>query len=999
MALQALLTAFLLLCARPLSAGDKVVLRSGKTYTDCEAEVRQDGFIIIHTEHGQLGVASAYVQRIIRDVRSREECRGRREKLDPTDAQGLHQVALFCKEQKLWRTYRELLEKVVELEPDHTAARLGLRHRQVEGRWLSLEELREFEEVKRAKARLGLVRWKGEWVPEEQAEAERGVEAEAERLERADAAAKQAQGLVYRDGQWSPGGGPDEREQLLAGNIFADGKWWSLEESLTARAESQGLVRTEYGFLAPELAGSLNLIRDGGTIESGKMIAASKLIGMFRSRQKRFNRQGHWLTVAESTALDELREAERPFRSWIVLFSLVAGALVAGAVTHIVRVRVRGDIRIRMAVAAGCWLVLLLALVWFLYGGVRKVRRAKDLLRRDEFGQAVESCHAALRWRAGVFAGRDANARDLLLEAYLRAGEYCLDRGAYQEARGSLSIARALARKGDPRAGAAREALVRCHVLEAAKAREGDSYAGWAELIAAAPASTAEEAQAVTEERMAGYQEWSDRFVAQQDTVRAGECQLMAAVLAARSSEVQAKAREARKDVLLGDVATACRGASAAGALYAALDYAAAVGDVTRTDAAMDLVEERLGRAGAELMKRQDWRSAALAWLLYLSRSGEPEVLAARQQEFQRCAGLESDAAGLAALQQALPPNGELAFAVKKQLASIHFGEAKRLIREGRVDAGVEVCRRSLENYASQDVRREFAELCLARAKALAAAEKFAPAAETCRKAGEFYNSTGVRQQMAEHYLAAALGLAKEEHFADAAEACLNSLEAHDSKEARAQICSLYIAAAKELIDEERGLEAAELCRRSLKFCDSAQMRHRIGGLYLAEARKLRKGRNLGAARDAYRKCLEVYDTQEVRREMERFEVESELAQIRLGAHADMPKLAARSSGGRGPAILRIRNDTGYELTLFYAGLQTLKQTVGRSDTITLRLPPGRYEVGGRVQGPNVLPYYGQQAYAGGTQYESRFSLAPVGTFDSRFSVPVVPDFPRFGPP
>ena len=104
--------------------------------------------------------------------------------------------------------------------------------------------------------------------------------------------------------------------------------------------------------------------------------------------------------------------------------------------------------------------------------------------------------------------------------------------------------------------------------------------------------------------------------------------------------------------------------------------------------------------------------------------------------------------------------------------------------------------------------------------------------------------------------------------------------------------------------------------------------------------------------------------------------VEQEIAAIRNAPHEAMPQAQpARASLG-GQTSMTVKNDTNYVLDLYLSGPSSQKLEIAAGDSQTLRLPPGHYEIAGKVSNPSVVPFYGTEDYAANTGYSSHFYIA-----------------------
>ena len=107
--------------------------------------------------------------------------------------------------------------------------------------------------------------------------------------------------------------------------------------------------------------------------------------------------------------------------------------------------------------------------------------------------------------------------------------------------------------------------------------------------------------------------------------------------------------------------------------------------------------------------------------------------------------------------------------------------------------------------------------------------------------------------------------------------------------------------------------------------------------------------------------------------------VADEVAKIYSGLHGKMPT-AQRVMGApavSGRTTMTVKNSTAYELSVFFAGPVSQKLTLSPGSSQDLDLAPGTFRVGGRVAAPDVLPFYGEETYAGSARYSVEFYIAP----------------------
>lgn len=155
--------------------------------------------IEIETRLGRVKVLRSEVQDIERGQSPREEFRTRFEAAK-SDVPALVALAAWTDEQSLPSERKKCFRRIVELEPDHEVANLGL----------------------------GNVRYRGEWLSPR----ERGARQKAdEKRER------EAQGLVEHEGRWVT---PEDRERMVAGLILFEGEWLTVAAAMAR--QGLGLV-------------------------------------------------------------------------------------------------------------------------------------------------------------------------------------------------------------------------------------------------------------------------------------------------------------------------------------------------------------------------------------------------------------------------------------------------------------------------------------------------------------------------------------------------------------------------------------------------------------------------------------------------------------------------------------------------------------------------------------------------------------------------------------
>ena len=129
----------LLLCSLIIH-GDTIHLANGRRL---EGEVirETENVIVVRTYSGiEVEIPIADVLKIEKGAspvqKAKEELKKRLSKIPEGDADALYRLAQWCKEKKLRSEARELLKKVIEIDPDHAAAREELGYEKVEGEWV-----------------------------------------------------------------------------------------------------------------------------------------------------------------------------------------------------------------------------------------------------------------------------------------------------------------------------------------------------------------------------------------------------------------------------------------------------------------------------------------------------------------------------------------------------------------------------------------------------------------------------------------------------------------------------------------------------------------------------------------------------------------------------------------------------------------------------------------------------------------------------------------------
>jgi hypothetical protein len=150
---------------------DQVYLVGG-TQLEGKATRRGDR-VVIEMGAGQITLSADSVQRIERGQSSVQRYEQLESKLQPGDVQGLLSLADYCRDHDMQAHEKELLRRVLEIDPNHAQARDRLGYVRAGSRWITRDEQLRAQ---------GMVRVDGQWMTAERA-------LEIERLRAATAAA------------------------------------------------------------------------------------------------------------------------------------------------------------------------------------------------------------------------------------------------------------------------------------------------------------------------------------------------------------------------------------------------------------------------------------------------------------------------------------------------------------------------------------------------------------------------------------------------------------------------------------------------------------------------------------------------------------------------------------------------------------------------------------------------------------------------------------------
>ena len=102
-----------------------------------------------------------------------------------------------------------------------------------------------------------------------------------------------------------------------------------------------------------------------------------------------------------------------------------------------------------------------------------------------------------------------------------------------------------------------------------------------------------------------------------------------------------------------------------------------------------------------------------------------------------------------------------------------------------------------------------------------------------------------------------------------------------------------------------------------------------------------------------------------------------EVEKIRSGTYAPMPPAERTTTGSAvsGRTTMTVQNSTAYQLSVFYDGPVSMKLNLAPGASQTIDLAPGAFHIAGRVSAADVLPFYGEETYAGSASYSATFYI------------------------
>lgn len=146
------LSALSTLLAAPAARADEIRLHGGRVI---EGVATFEGDkVLIELESGRIAVPLAEVAQIERSTAALQIARERERALSPKDVAATLELANFCRDHELRGKERELLERVLTVEPQHAEARRRLGYVKTERGWVVAREQTASSDEQREQARL-----------------------------------------------------------------------------------------------------------------------------------------------------------------------------------------------------------------------------------------------------------------------------------------------------------------------------------------------------------------------------------------------------------------------------------------------------------------------------------------------------------------------------------------------------------------------------------------------------------------------------------------------------------------------------------------------------------------------------------------------------------------------------------------------------------------------------------------------------------------------------
>ena len=137
---------FCLAAFATVTYADRVILKDGRIF---EGVVKVSaGEVLIEMQLGTIRVPLSEVKKIDRQPTSVEQFKQRLSQINRTDATALIDLAIWAREKGLHKQCKEVLEKVLELQPDNELARKLLGFVRVDNKWVKFAEALQLAQAK-----------------------------------------------------------------------------------------------------------------------------------------------------------------------------------------------------------------------------------------------------------------------------------------------------------------------------------------------------------------------------------------------------------------------------------------------------------------------------------------------------------------------------------------------------------------------------------------------------------------------------------------------------------------------------------------------------------------------------------------------------------------------------------------------------------------------------------------------------------------------------------
>ncbi|MEW6744342.1 MAG: hypothetical protein AB1486_16430 [Planctomycetota bacterium] len=158
----------LLLALARAACADVVTMKDGRKI-EGNIEKQDASEVQVKTPYGVIKLRRSEIERIELGDTPEDTFRKRYASVSKTDPGALFDLAMWCKEQRLKKEYRQLLDEILKLRPDHDGAHEELGHVRYDGKWFTKSELLDYKkkEEEQNLAR-GLVLHEGRWITKDE---------------------------------------------------------------------------------------------------------------------------------------------------------------------------------------------------------------------------------------------------------------------------------------------------------------------------------------------------------------------------------------------------------------------------------------------------------------------------------------------------------------------------------------------------------------------------------------------------------------------------------------------------------------------------------------------------------------------------------------------------------------------------------------------------------------------------------------------------------------